>query len=146
MHTLGETKPENEDNQDNNLSLINPLEKEQDTEEEPQNDQCSKGTIANKSLRLPWIVSDFNGITKSVYEAIMVAATRARQIGKRQKAEIDAWNTSIELSEMTPEEEDAEEPGIDHFNHPKPTVKALFELKEQKTKYHYPEDEKKQTS
>lgn len=91
--------------------------------------------------RLPWLISDFEGITQSVYEAIMIASKRARQLGREQKREIDAWSASMEMIEGT-EDEDAADPGIDHFNHIKPTVQALIELKDNKMKYHYPEEDK----
>lgn len=96
-----------------------------------------------KSLQLSWSVIDYDGITSNIYEAVMVAAHRARQVGRRQKREIDNWNITIEMSEITPEEEDAEEPGIDHFNHPKPTVQAMHELKSGRFDFRYPDEEEK---
>ncbi len=143
MFTPGEIRTEFEEDQTDDMSYINSIDEDMDLAERKQNNQCGKEAGISKILRLPWVVSDFDGITTSVYEAVMIAALRARQIGKRQKAEIDAWNASIELSEMTPEEEDAEEPGIDHFNHSKPTVKALYELKEQTVDYRYPDESEK---
>jgi len=94
--------------------------------------------------RLNWLVTDFSGITTSVYEAVMVAAHRARQIGRRQKQQIDAFNNEVEATELVNVEDDTpEEPGIDHFHHIKPTVHALKELKEGKVAFYYPEEREK---
>jgi DNA-directed RNA polymerase subunit K/omega len=90
--------------------------------------------------RLPWLIHDFTGITDNVYEGVMVAAVRARQIGRRQKHEIDAWYKSHEPVDGQGEEEETE-PGSDHFQHTKPTVKALDELAEKKLEYKYLENE-----
>jgi len=95
-------------------------------------------------IRLSWLVDDFLGITDNIYEAVMVAARRARQVGRRQKQEIDSYNATVEATEIVnPEEDEAEEPGSDHFFHIKPTVKALRELKDEKIKYYYPEKDQK---
>ena len=90
--------------------------------------------------RLPWLINDFKDITDNVYEGIMVAASRARQIGRRQKQEIDVWYKSHEPVDGAGEEEESE-PGVDHFQHIKPTVKALKELSTEKLNYKYLEDE-----
>ncbi|MDP8239096.1 MAG: DNA-directed RNA polymerase subunit omega [Candidatus Hatepunaea meridiana] len=91
---------------------------------------------------LPWLINDFNGITKSVYEAAMVAASRAHQIGRQQKQEIDIWFRSHEPVDGQGEEEEYE-PGTDHFKHRKPTVKALDELTNKKLVFRYPDEEVK---
>jgi len=93
--------------------------------------------------KLTWLVNDFNHINTSVYEAVMVAAHRARQVGRLQKREIDAYNSAQVLTPESIEEEETSEKGIDHFNHIKPTIRALDELMEQKLEFHYLEDEKK---
>jgi len=88
---------------------------------------------------LPWLLHDFKGITENVYEGIMVAAVRARQIGRWQKQEIDAWYKFHEPVDGQGEEEEIE-PGTDHFHHIKPTIKALDELALKKLNYRYLED------
>ncbi len=95
--------------------------------------------------KLTWLVNDFNHIDSivSVYEAVMVAAHRARQVGRLQKREIDNYNSSQVLTPESIEEEETSEKGIDHFNHIKPTIRALGELMEQKLEFHYSDDEKK---
>ncbi|MFH0765185.1 MAG: DNA-directed RNA polymerase subunit omega [Calditrichota bacterium] len=98
---------------------------------------------AHRDIQLRWLVDDFEGLTDSVYEAVMVAATRARQVGRRQKLEIDTYNASLEIVEINPEEDEGEEAGLDRFHHSKPTVQALFELKRRRFKFRYPEPESK---
>ncbi len=100
---------------------------------------------ADKALqesKLPWLVNNFEGIAHSIYEAIMIASTRARQIGRKQKQEIDLWYKLHEPVDGAGEEEESE-PGVDHFLHPKPTIKALEELTLEKLKHHYLEQEEK---
>ncbi|MBT3231261.1 MAG: hypothetical protein HN356_00455 [Calditrichaeota bacterium] len=100
--------------------------------------------LTEEEARLDWLINDFEGITENVYEAIMISAIRARQIGRRQKQEIDAYNSTIEATEIVnPDDEGAEEPGLDHFHHIKPTIKALRELKEQDIKFYYLDNDKK---
>lgn len=95
---------------------------------------------------LNWLVSDLSEHTTSVYEAIKVAAIRARQIGRRQKQEIDNFNSTMQAIEIVnPDEEVTDEPGIDHFHHIKPIVQALQELSEGKVSFHYPEKETKES-
>lgn len=94
--------------------------------------------------KLSWLVNDFSHVSTSVYEAVMVAAHRSRQIGRKQKKEIDNYNNSTQS--MTPEaldEEDPIEKGVDRFHHIKPTVQALDELMTKKFEYYYLENEKK---
>ncbi len=94
---------------------------------------------------LNWLVSDLSEQTTSVYEAIKVAAIRARQIGRRQKQEIDNFNSTQQAIEIVnPEEEVTDEPGIDHFHHIKPIVQALQELSEGKVNFYYPEKDTKE--
>lgn len=97
--------------------------------------------MAERNVRLKWLVDDFEGITSSVYEAIMISAARARQVGRRQKLEIDAWNSSRQLDELDSDDLDLSEAGIDHFHHPKPTIQALFELKRRRIRFRYPDAE-----
>jgi len=94
-----------------------------------------------KESGLPWLVSDFQGISDCVYEAVMIAAARARQIGRGQKQEIDNWYKLNEPVDGSGEEQEEANPGVDHFEHPKPTVKALDELTRNKINFNYPEDE-----
>lgn len=92
--------------------------------------------------RLPWLVDDFNGVTNSVYEAVMVAANRARQVGRRQKQEIDTWNKAQEPTPELMQAEETAEKGIDRFGHSKPTIQALGELKDGDYEYYYLEGRK----
>ena len=101
--------------------------------------------MAERNIKLKWLVDDFEGVTDSVYEAIMVSAARARQVGKRQKLEIEAWNSSRQLDELDSDDNVPSEAGIDHFRHPKPTIQALFELKRRRIRFRYPEAETKQS-
>lgn len=100
--------------------------------------------LTEEETRLDWLINDFDGITENVYEAIMVSAIRARQIGRRQKQEIDAYNSTMEATEIVnPDDEGTEEPGLDHFHHIKPTIKALRELKQKEIKFYYLDNDKK---
>ena len=95
-----------------------------------------------EDLRLSWLVDDFEDITENIYEAIMIASRRARQIGRRQKQEIEALNSTLEVVDLiNNEEEEGPEPGVDHFHHMKPTIQALKELKEQHFTFSYPEED-----
>jgi len=95
-------------------------------------------------LRLSWLIDDFHEKTSSVYEAVMVAANRARQVGRRQKQEIDHWNAIHDVTEsVISPDSPAAEPGIDHFHHPKPTVQALDELKRDVIRYTLNEERQK---
>jgi len=109
---------------------------EEEVEEESVQDEKMPGS------KLPWLIHDFEGITENVYEGAMVASTRARQIGRLQKQDIDVWYKSHEPVDGAGEEEETE-PGVDHFHHPKPTVKALDELSRKKLTFKYPDKEGK---
>ncbi|MBM3325435.1 MAG: DNA-directed RNA polymerase subunit omega, partial [Calditrichaeota bacterium] len=89
--------------------------------------------------RLNWLVHDFQGLSDNIYEAVMVAAHRARQIGRRQKREIEDFKSSLANVEESLDDENNANRGIDHFQHSKPTVLALKELRERKYRYYYPE-------
>ena len=93
--------------------------------------------------RLGWLVDDFNETANSVYEAVMISSRRARQIGRRQKQEIDNWNSAHDITETGFTGEEVSEPGVDHFNHQKPTVQALCELKDENIKFHYSDEVEK---
>jgi len=92
--------------------------------------------------KLSWLVDDFEGVTSSVYEAVMISAHRARQIGRLQKREIDAYNTAQPLTPESIEAEEHAEKGIDHFHHIKPTIAAMDELRKRMFEYYYLEDKK----
>ena len=53
-----------------------------------------------EDMRLSWLVDDFEDITENIYEAIMVASRRAREIGRRQKQEIEALNSTLEVVDL----------------------------------------------
>ena len=112
------------------------INEEQNEDSELQTDK------ALQESKLPWLVHNFSGIANSVYEGIMIASTRARQIGRKQKQEIDLWYKSHEPVDGAGEEEESE-PGVDNFQHPKPTIMALEEFTSEKLKYHYHEQEEK---
>ncbi len=97
-----------------------------------------------RTLAEPDLVDDFKDVSSNVYEAVMIASKRARQVGQQQKEEIDAWNRSLE-STMIEDEMSEEEPSYaekKEFNFPKPIVQALSELKGGGLDFHY--QEKKQ--
>lgn len=95
--------------------------------------------ITSKDVQLRWLLDDFEGIAVSVYEAVMASSQRARQIARRQKLEIDMYNANMQLDEIEGLEE-IRDPGIDLFQHPKPIVQALFELKRKRFKFNYGEE------
>ncbi len=113
----------------------------QGIEEKPKEESGIQFPKSIPGSSLPWLVSDFQDISDSVYEAVMIAAARARQIGRRQKQEIDDWYKLNEPVDGSGEEQEESNPGVDHFEHPKPTVKALEELTSNKINFNYPEDE-----
>ncbi|NQU05008.1 MAG: DNA-directed RNA polymerase subunit omega [Calditrichaeota bacterium] len=116
---------------------------EQDLDESSSQDEEAIKQEADSEKRLPWFVNDFKGITESVYEAASIASARSRQIGRQQKQEIDNWFTAHDITEGAEEVEEESEPGVDHFHHCKPTVKALRELTNQELKHRYLEKKKK---
>ena len=129
-----ETSPESE----NRAEVSADIQSEEDFDIDDQAEDDSE-TSAEKPVeksKLSWLVNDFHGVTHSVYEAVMVAAVRARQIGRSQKQEIDIWYKSHEPIDGQGEEEETE-PGIDHFQHPKPTIRALDELSSEQIAYLY---------
>ena len=108
-----------------------------DDSKPPQNPPPSE-----EDMRLPWLVDDFEGITENIYEAVIVASRRARQIGRLQKQEIEALNSTVDVIDLiNNENEDGLEPGVDHFHHMKPTVQAMKELKLRSFNFSYPEDD-----
>jgi len=115
-------------------SIVEPSEAEAVVEAAPE----SETPAESEMLTQPALVEDFSGIAESVYEAVMLAAQRARQIGKKQKREIDAWTRSLETTSSGDPDEESPDQGVDHFHHPKPTVQALLELKNQKFGFGYP--------
>ncbi len=90
-----------------------------------------------KKVRIDWLIEDFHEQASSVYEAIMVASHRARQIGRQHKQEIDNWTSAVEALESEGQIDENSDAGIDHFHHSKPTIKALSELKKNKLEYRY---------
>lgn len=90
----------------------------------------------------PDLIEDFSNISGSVYEAVMIASKRARQIGRTQKEEIDAWNKSLESTMIEEEltEEESSFPEKREFNFQKPIIQALSEMKSGKFTFHYKDD------
>ena len=85
-----------------------------------------------------YLAEDFENLADNIYEAIIVIAKRARQIGDAQKKEIDKQIGTLELTEQPEEEppdEDVPEPEFYHFE--KPTVSAMKEMAEGKIKVAY---------
>lgn len=91
------------------------------------------------------LIEDYNGISSSVYEAVMIAAHRARQIGRRQKQEIDSFNRSMEMTvgsdALELDEIPSEDRTVVRTTYPKPTTQALTELKNQRFSFYYPKPE-----
>lgn len=136
LQSVEDDKPEDnqlDENQDN----------VEDTDDSSSQDEEAIKQDADSEKRLPWFVNDFKGKTESVYEAVLIASVRSRQICREQKQEIDNWFTAHDITEGAEEVEDESEPGVDHFHHRKPTVQALQELTNQELKYRYLEKKKK---
>lgn len=103
----------------------------------PRSRRTSRARGEFVSSRLNWLVADFQNITSSTYEAVMVASLRAREIARQQKIEIDKYFSKRADETQPVNEEESPQRGIDPFNHIKPTVLALQELKEEKIKFRY---------
>jgi DNA-directed RNA polymerase subunit K/omega len=92
---------------------------------------------------------DFRNIADNIYEAILVIAKRARQVGELQKRQIDRYLGQTEMAEQAAAQaraEDSEdiaapiepEP-VDRpeFKFEKPVIVALQEMKERKVDFYY---------
>jgi DNA-directed RNA polymerase omega subunit len=87
-----------------------------------------------------FLAEDFEGQADNIYEAIIVIARRARQIGENQKKEIDRTIGTIDLSEspietQPPPEEEPVEPEFVHYE--KPTILSMQEVKKGLVKFNY---------
>lgn len=81
---------------------------------------------------------------ENVYEAIVVAAQRARQINNENKIEFNALMNTIPSMGTDDDAEDVTNPAqlkiaLDLEKKPKPHLKALEELLEGKVKFRYKE-------
>jgi|GEM_PF-417506 len=85
-----------------------------------------------------YLAENFEGLADNIYEAIIVVAKRARQIGDVQKREIDRQIGTIEMTE-TPEEEppDEDAPEPEFYRYEKPTMLAMQEMVDGKLKSAY---------
>lgn len=109
-------------------------------------DEISRTKEEHTGSRLDWLICDFSPITETIYEAVIVAAKRAREIALTQKMEIDRYfqQKSSDLQPIS--EDDNPNLGLDPFHHPKPTVLALQELKEGKIRFYNPKHLEKSPS
>ena len=78
----------------------------------------------------------------NVYEAIIVASKRARNVNDENKIEYNALLSTIPSSGADDESEDIENPAqlkisLDFEKKEKPHIQAIGELLETKIKYHY---------
>jgi len=99
-----------------------------------QGGKATEGSVVTEQ----YLAEDFAGLADNVYEAIIVIAKRARQIGDAQKREIDRQIGTIEMVEAPEEEppdEDVPEPEFYHYE--KPTVLAMQEMADRKLKFDY---------
>ncbi|MBD3167832.1 hypothetical protein GF324_14615 [bacterium] len=94
-----------------------------------------------------FLAEDYYGKTKNIYETIMVVAQRARQVGERQRREMDAYLNQVEAMEKFEDEdagmiEDAPEIHEPVLQFEKPTVLALREMIADKLEIKRAEDDK----
>ena len=80
--------------------------------------------------------------TANVYEAVIVASKRARQINDENKIEYNALVSTIPAAAGDEEGEDFDNPAqlkiaLDFENREKPHIQALHELLEGKTEFDY---------
>jgi len=103
-------------------------------------------TVPEEELKLKvkaptqFLAEDFEGQAENIYEAIMIIARRARQVGENQKKEIDRNIGAIDLVESPidttpPSEEEPVEPHFQHYE--KPTIIAMQEMKKRLVKFRY---------
>jgi DNA-directed RNA polymerase subunit K/omega len=93
-----------------------------------------------------FLAEDYYGKSKNIYEAIMVIARRARQVGERQRREMDAYLNQVEAMEKFEDEEsgmieDAPEVHEPVLQFEKPTVLSLREMIADKIEIKRPEEE-----
>lgn len=92
-----------------------------------------------------FLAEDFFGKTKNIYEAVMIIARRARQIGEAQRKEMDAYLSQVEMLEKFQDEddgmiEDAPTPHEPVLQFEKPTILSLREMISDKLQYNYGEE------
>ncbi|MFN3821708.1 MAG: DNA-directed RNA polymerase subunit omega [bacterium] len=109
-------------------------------------DEISRTKEEHTGSRLDWLVCDFSPTTETIYEAVIVAAKRAREIALTQKMEIDRYFQQKSSEPQPISEDDNPNLGIDPFHHIKPTVLALQELKEGKIRFYNPKNRDKNLS
>ncbi len=90
----------------------------------------------------PVELRDIDKRAENVYEAICVAALRARQINDENKIEFNAMLNTIPSTGSDDEAEDVTNPiqlkmAIDFEKKPKPHLEALNELLDGETKFKY---------
>lgn len=81
----------------------------------------------------------------NIYEAVIVASKRARQINDEYKIEFNALLSTVPVTSETEDSEDIQNPAqlkiaLELDKREKPHVKALKELLDGKTEYHYREN------
>jgi len=97
----------------------------------------------------PVAMHEFLAQTGNVYEAIIVASKRARQIHDDMKIELNQQLETLKALNATPEPEDDMEVttvnpdqlkiSLDFEKRPKPTEIAIDEVRQKKVPYHYKE-------
>jgi DNA-directed RNA polymerase subunit K/omega len=106
-------------------------QKEHDVEDSPEQE-----TKAKKPTQ--FLAEDFEELADNVYESIIVIAKRAREIGDRQKKEIDQQLGTTEFTESPEEEQpDEDEPETEYPHFEKPTILAMQEMKKGQLKFNY---------
>ena len=97
----------------------------------------------------PVAMHEFLAQTGNIYEAIIVAAKRSRQIHDEMKIELNQQLETLKALNATPEPEDDSEVttvnpdqlkiSIEFEKRPKPTEVAINEVREKKVPYRYKE-------
>ncbi|GAB4294201.1 MAG: hypothetical protein Kow0098_15630 [Ignavibacteriaceae bacterium] len=88
----------------------------------------------------------FDDVASNIYEGIIIAAKRARQINDENKIEFNALISTIPVATNDDESEDIENPAqlkiaLEFEKRDKPYLQALRELLEKKIDYKYKESE-----
>ena len=96
-----------------------------------------------------FLAEDYYNKAKNIYEAIMVIAKRAREIGEAQRKEMDAYLSQVEMLEKFHDEDEGmiEDSPVAHepiLQFEKPTVLSLREMIADKIDIIRPEEQTSQ--
>ena len=126
-----------------NENLLSSLSEETHRELEKKTETIHFQDRRNDPIKRDILAEDFRDKIDNIYEAVIVIAQRARQIGQKQARIIEHFLASKKPQEMddadddTPRrksvEEDEDEPRLPKFE--KPTILAMNELLKGEVKY-----------